>query len=96
MLSERFGKRAIVKKPLLLAYTLVGFALQDLQQQRQLGHFHGLGVDVHAEDVRRQDTLLFADRESPMPVAGVFVDGLLVFSGLCSMYHFRQWSRRHW
>ena len=60
MLSARFGNARSPKSELAQGKALVGFALQHLQQQRQLGHFHGLGVDVHAEDVRRQDALLFA------------------------------------
>ena len=77
MLSARLGS-AGREKLLLLAHTLIGFALQHLEQQRQLGHFYGLGVDVHPENMSGEDAFLFRNRQPPLSGAGVLIDGLLV------------------
>ena len=62
----------------LIGQRRVALPFQHLQQQRQLGHLDRLGVDVHAEKVRGQDALLLLDRQPPLAVLRVLIDGLAV------------------
>ncbi len=63
---------ALAQQRELRAERLRGLALEQAQQQRQLGHLHGLRVDVDAEEVRAQDPLLLVERQAP--VAGRALD----------------------
>ena len=53
------------------------FRFQDFQQQRQLGHFDGLRVDVHTVDVVQQDAFSFDGGQPPLALLGL-VNAVLV------------------
>jgi len=49
---------------------LGGFAFEDFEEERELGDFHGLAVDVHAEDVGDEDALALGGGQRPAAAAG--------------------------
>ena len=69
--ARQVGQGALLEQAELAAQGLLALAFQHLQQQRQLGHFHGLRVDVHAVDVRRQDALPLGRGQPPLAARGL-------------------------
>ena len=63
--APQVGQRTLVVQPQLVGQRLRRFALQNLQQQRELRHFDRLRVDVHAVDVIEQNPFLLGGRQSP-------------------------------
>ncbi len=69
--ARQVGQGALLEQAKLAAQRLLVLPFQHLQQQRQLGHLHGLRVDVHAVDVRRQDALPLGRGQPPLAARGL-------------------------
>ena len=65
MLPPRSGRARSWNSESCVADGLLVFAFQHLEQQRELGHFDGLRVDVHAVDVVEQDALALGGGQLP-------------------------------
>ena len=61
----QIGQRAFRKEPEDGLERLAGLAFQHFQQQRELGDFHRLRVNVHAVNVGEQNPFAFGDGEFP-------------------------------
>src|ERR1035438_10516371 len=58
---------------------LLGFALEDFEQEREFRGLDGLGVNVHAEDVVQENAFALGDGESPVAGADLDEDRLGAF-----------------
>src|SRR4030065_915207 len=76
------GQGAFVEEEELGGQRLSRLSLQDLEEERELGALHGLGVDVHAVDVVEQDLLPPGGREPPLSTGPLVQGGSISFRPL--------------
>ena len=67
----KVGESALLEELDLVRQGLPALPLQDLEEERELRHLDGLGVDVHAVDAVQQNPLAFRGGQPPFAACGL-------------------------